>query len=121
LSKTQVSIIVYSIYLTCLGLSMALIPNVLFGLLGLPPTSEVWVRLFGFLALLLTVKGMNGALTNNVGAMQLDVFTRAGFAIFLTALIVMGLAAPILMIGGAVDFLAAVWTQVALVKDRHRS
>ncbi len=121
MSKTGVSIVAYSIYLGCGGVGMSLIPNVLLGLLGLPPTHEVWVRLFGFLALVLAVKGINGALLNLVPVMQLDVITRTCFSLFLTALIVLGLAPRILFIFAAIDFAAAVWTQVTLFAAKRRA
>ena len=76
MSKTGVSIVVYSIYLGSLGLGMALIPNVLFRLFNQPTTQEVWIGILGFLALLLSVKGIYGAILNIVPMMQLDVITR---------------------------------------------
>ncbi|MBW8875633.1 MAG: hypothetical protein JF614_11780 [Acidobacteria bacterium] len=121
MSKTGVSIVAYSIYLGSGGLGMALIPNVLLGLLGLPPTPEPWIRLFGFLALVLAAKGINGALLNLVPVMQFDVYTRICFSLFLTALIVLGLAPRIMFIFAAIDFAAAVWTQVTLVAAKRRA
>ena len=120
MSKTGVSIIAYSIYLGSGGVGMALIPNVLLGLLGLPPTHEVWVRLFGFLALVLAAKGINGALLNLVPVMQFDVYTRICFSLFLTVLIVLGLSPRIMFIFAAIDFAAAVWTQLTISAARRR-
>jgi hypothetical protein len=115
LSKTSISIIVYSIYLGTGGLGMALIPNTMLGLLGVPPTQEVWIRLFGFLALVLAVKGINGALLGLIPVMQLDVYTRTCFSVFLTVLIVIGLAPRILFLFAGIDFVAAVWTEVTIL------
>jgi lysylphosphatidylglycerol synthetase-like protein (DUF2156 family) len=114
MSRTAFSITVYSIYLATSGLCMALIPNVLLGLLDVPRTSEVWVRLFGFLALVLGVKGLQGARLELIPVMQLDVITRTCFSVFLTILIVLGLSPRILWIFAAIDFAAAVWTQVTI-------
>ena len=119
MSKTGISIVAYSIYLGCGGLGMALIPNVMLGLLGLPPTQEVWVRLFGFLALVLAAKGINGALLNLVPVMQFDVYTRTCFSLFLTVLILLGLAPRILFIFAAIDFAAAVWTLLSIRADKR--
>ncbi len=120
LSKTGFSIVVYSIYLGLSGLGMALIPNVLLGVFRLPPTHEVWVRLFGFLALVLAVKGINGALLDLISVMQLDVITRTFFSLFLTVLTILGLSPPILLIFAAIDFAAAVWTQVTIFAAKRK-
>jgi len=121
LSKTGVSIVFYSIYLGTAGLGMALVPNVLLGLLGVPPTHEVWVRLFGFLAFVLGMKGMNGALLDLVPVMQFDVITRVFFSIFLTVLILIGLSPRILFLFAAIDLAAAVWTQATIFAAKRKS
>lgn len=120
MSKTGISIFAYSIYLGSAGVAMALIPNMLIRMLGLPETQEVWVRLFGFLAFVLGVKGIHGAITNNVPAMQLDVVTRTAFSIFLTVLILLGVSPGILIIFAIIDFAAAVWTQVTIFAAKRR-
>jgi hypothetical protein len=120
MSKTSISIIAYSIYLGCGGLGMALIPNVMLGFFRLPPTTEVWIRLFGFLALVLAAKGINGALLNLVPVMQFDVYTRLCFSTFLTVLILLGISPPILFVFAVIDFAAAVWTQVTLSAAKRK-
>jgi hypothetical protein len=120
MSKTSVSIIVYSTYLGSAGAGAAFIPNTLLPILGLPTTNEVWVRLFGALALLLAAKGFNGALLNLLPSMQFDVYTRTCFAVFLAVLIIIGLSPPILIILAIIDIVAAVWTQLAIRADRRQ-
>jgi hypothetical protein len=117
--KTILSIVVYSIYLGTGGLGMAFIPNVMLHLLGLPPTNEVWVRLFGFLAIVLGAKGLNGAHLKLLPVMQFDVYTRVCFSLFLTTLIVLGLCPRIMFIFAAIDFAAAVWTYLSIRADKR--
>ncbi len=119
MSKTAISIMVYSIYLGTAGICMALIPNVLLHLLGHPTTNEVWVRLFGILAAVLGVKGIHGARNELLSTMQVDVVTRTVFSVFLTVLVVMGIARPILLLFAVIDFVAAIWTQTTIWKSRR--
>lgn len=117
MSKSSVSIIVYSTYLGTAGLGMALAPNFMLRTLGLPETDEPWIRLFGALAVVLGAKGYNGALLNLIPVMRFDIYTRACFSVFLTALILYGAAPRILFVFAAIDFAAAVWTVLSIRSD----
>jgi hypothetical protein len=122
LSPTSISLVVYSIYLGVSGAGMALIPNVLLGVLGLSPVAEtVWIRLFGSLAFVLAAKGTFGALRNLEAMMQFDVYTRIGFALFLTLLLVLGVAPRILSVFAVLDFAGAIWTEVTIRAARRRA
>ena len=114
MSRAARSIIAYSIYLGSLGLLMAVIPNLTISVIGLPASDEVWIRLFGVLALVLGIKGIYGGLNELRGMMRVDVFTRLGFSVYLAVLLVLGLAPPVLILIGVIDLAAAVWTLLAL-------
>ena len=43
------SLQVFGIYLLVLAVGLALVPNVLLALFGMPPTQEVWIRVLGLL------------------------------------------------------------------------
>lgn len=45
------SVFVYGIYLIVLGVTLILIPNTLLGILGIPPTTEVYIRILGAVVL----------------------------------------------------------------------
>ena len=53
MSKAARSIYVWGIYVTLTGLALIVIPNVVFGIIGLPSTNEVWIRVLGVMALIL--------------------------------------------------------------------
>jgi len=116
--KPAISLTVYAIYLGISGAGMALIPNVLLHVLGLPPTGEVWIRLYGALAFALAVKGYDGARRNSTPSMQFDVYTRTGVATFIVVLVIIGLAPPILLIFALIDYASAAWTQLTLRMER---
>jgi hypothetical protein len=116
-SHSAISILVYCVYLGMGGLIMALAPDRLTSLLHVRPSDGLWIRMAGCLAFVLAIKGAYGAVQELRGNMQLDVYTRAGFAVFLTVLVVVGTAQPPYLLFAAVDFAAAVWTQLALRAD----
>jgi hypothetical protein len=119
MSKARFSIVVYSVYLASGGAVMAFIPNVILSLVGHPTTEEPWVRLFGALACVLGSKGLNYSRQDNTAMFQFDVYTRSAFATFLLALVLMGMARPILLVWTVVDYGAALWTQLAIWADRR--
>ena len=121
MSRAARSMVVYAIYLALSGLGMSLIPNVFLHILGLPPTKEVWVRLFGALSFVLASKGYYAARRNIVAQLQFDVYTRTGFGTFLTILVVLGISPPVMEIFALIDILASVWTQLALNADRREA
>ncbi|MFY9622126.1 MAG: hypothetical protein WAM70_17900 [Pyrinomonadaceae bacterium] len=117
MSNTAVSIAVYATYLGGAGVGFMFIPNVLLQVLGLPPTNDVWIRLFGLLAVVLAAKGYWAARRNHVALMQFDVYTRTFAGIFITMLVVIGLAPRLMLILAGIDIVASIWTQVAIFAD----
>jgi hypothetical protein len=45
MSSSARSIYFFGIYIACLGALLIFLPNALLGLVNLPPTEEVWIRL----------------------------------------------------------------------------
>jgi hypothetical protein len=119
MSKAQVSITAYCIYLGSNGAVAAFKPSLVSQVLRVPPTREVWIRLFGSLAVVLAAKGFYAVRLNLIPTFQFDVYTRTAFAIFLTVLIIMGISPTPLLILAVIDIVCAVWTQLALVADRR--
>jgi len=117
MTKAGLSITAYCIYLGSNGVVAAFKPSLVSQVLRVPPTKEVWIRLFGFLALVLAAKGYYAVRLNLTPMFQLDVYTRAAFGTFLTVLIIMGVSPTFLLILAVVDIVGAVWTQLALVAD----
>jgi hypothetical protein len=120
MSKAGISLTVYAIYLASAGASIAFIPNVVLPILGLPMTDEVWVRLYGGLAIALAAKGYHGARLNSYTSMQFDVYTRTGFATFLSLLVIIGLCPPILIIFAIIDYAGSLWTQLAIWAEHKK-
>lgn len=114
LSPSATSIFIFGIYSIALGLTLLLFPNQLFSLVGLPPTDEVWIRVAGMLLFCLGIYyifvGRNGL----TGFIRCSVYTRASVIFFFIAFVLLGLAKPVVILLGAIDLAAAIWTALAL-------
>ena len=53
MSRSAQSIFFFGLYLFLLGILLVFLPNALLGLVDIPPTNEVWIRLAGMLLLIL--------------------------------------------------------------------
>jgi hypothetical protein len=116
-SRARISIIGYSIYLATAGAGIALVPNLILPIVGLPASDTVWARLAGCLAFVLALKGLQNSRYELVPTFQLDVYTRSFVATFLVVLVLLHIAAPIFLLLTAFDYGGALWTQLAIRSD----
>ncbi|MFZ0306234.1 MAG: hypothetical protein WAL75_26350 [Terracidiphilus sp.] len=119
MSKARVSIIVYGAYLATAGLVLALIPNVLMALVGLPDDRGFWVRIAGALAFVLGIKGIYNSTAENVAFFRFDSFTRTFAATFMVILVLSGIAPKIILVLAAIDYGGALWTVLAIQADKR--
>ena len=108
------SVAFFALYLSGMGVGFIFMPNTLLNLLGMPPTTEVWSRVVGLLALLLAYYYMQAARQNLKHFFAWTVHTRIAAFLCFTAFVLAKLAGPILILLGAVDLAAALWTWWAL-------
>jgi hypothetical protein len=118
MSKSAMSVFVFSIYLFVLGTVLIVIPNVLLSLFGLPETSEVWIRVVGMLVLILAFYYSQAARGGLTGFFRWTVYARSAVPVFFIAFVVLGLAPAMLILFGVVDAAGALWTAFALRADR---
>ncbi|MCI0542312.1 hypothetical protein L0Y69_00965 [bacterium] len=104
----QYSLLVFGIYLIVAGAGFLIAPNSALAILGLPPTTEDWIRIVGLLTGLL---GMYFILLRaHPDFARATIYARVIF--FLTiAILVATTTLPPLLIGlGVIDLLGAWWT-----------
>jgi hypothetical protein len=114
MSKSAISMFVFSLYLYVLGAILVLIPNVLLRLFLFPPTNEVWVRVAGMLVFILGFYYFQVARNELKKFFQWSVYARIAVPLFFIAFVIAGLAPPVLILFGVIDAAAAIWTQVSL-------
>ena len=114
MSQAALSLQVFSIYEIIAGIVLICCPNFLFGLLKIPKTDEIWVYFVGAFAII------TGFYNCNIACMEIEqmywpsMYTRAGFAVFIVALIVIKKAPKVLLLFALMDVIALVWTYSAM-------
>jgi hypothetical protein len=108
------SVLVHGIYLALSGASLIIVPNLLFGLLGIAPTTEVWARVVGVLTLILGFYFIQAARKEVTEFMRWTVYARLTFMSFCIIFVLLGFIGPVLLLFGLLDLLGAAWTALAL-------
>ncbi len=118
MSKRAKSIFVFAVYLILMGITLLVVPNVLLSVFAYPTTDEVWIRVVSMLLVMIAFYYIQAARNELIAFFWWTVYARSAVIIFFIAFVVLGLARPILILFGAVDLLAALWTAVALHSSR---
>src|SRR5260221_6304205 len=117
MSRAATSIRVFGIYLAVVGVALVVAPNLLLGLLGFPPTNEVWIRVAGVLVLILAYYFNQSVWHGTIDFWRWTTHVRFALIFFFAAFVLLRLAQPQLLLLGAADFLGAIWTTWALRAD----
>ena len=114
MSKSATSILVFGVYLVVIGLAFLLMPNTVLGLFSLAATSEPWIRVAAMLLLILAYYYLQTARNEDRTFFRFTVHARASVIVFFVAFVLLDIAPATLILIGVVDFLAALWTALAL-------
>lgn len=117
MSKSAFSLFVFSIYLFFLGALLVFSPNLLLSFFGIPETHEVWIRIVGMLLLIIGYLDFMASRYELAVFFRWSVIGRFLVPVFFTVFVALGFAPPILMLFGAIDAAAAIWTAVCLRSD----
>jgi hypothetical protein len=114
MSAAARSILVYSIYVLGLGATLLLIPNIPLSIVGLPPTTEVWIHVAGmtviFLGIIYLLAARNESRTTFVASVPIRFSVPVFFAVFAAT----GLTAWNILLLTPLDLVFAAWTWYAL-------
>ncbi len=114
MSNPAKSVFAHGIYLALSGLTLITAPNLLFGLLSIPATSEVWIRVVGVLTLILGFYFIQAARKEVTEFIRWTVYARLTFMSFCFIFVLLGFIGPVLLLFGVLDLLGAIWTGLAL-------
>ena len=114
MSQAARSVFVHGLYLALSGLTLIAVPNLLFGLLGISLTTEVWARLVGVLTLILGFYFIQAARKEVLEFMRWTVYARLTFMSFCVLFVLLNFIGPVLLLFGLLDLLGAIWTALAL-------
>jgi hypothetical protein len=117
MSKSAFSAKVFAVYLFFAGALLAIAPNILLSMLQIPPTSEVWIRVLGVVAVMIGVYAWVAASHEFMPFLVASVYTRCVVFVAVTAFVALGLASPMVMLLGVADLAGGIWTHLALRAD----
>jgi len=117
MSKSAFSAKVFAIYLFILGPVLIFVPNFLLNVFGIPPSTDVWIRVVGLLVFMLGVYVWVAAKHDNRPFLQASVYTRIVVFLTLSAFAFLGPASPMLALFGVIDLCGGIWTYFALKAD----
>ena len=100
--------------LVVLALGLMLAPNTLLPLFWMPRTSEVWIRVAGLVVLNEGVCYWFAAKSDAVPFFRASFYLRCLAPLVFGAFVLAGLARPMLVGFGLVDFVAGIWTILTL-------
>ena len=116
----KLSVVIFGAYLIGLGAILTLAPNVLLAIFRIPETNEFWIRILGALLVVIGYYYVEGGRHGSLWLMRASVPGRLGVAAVLGALVVGGVAPPVMALFAAVDVAGATWTAVALRRPAIR-
>lgn len=117
MSRAAVSVLCFGIYLLLGGTVLILWPEAFCRATGLAPPGEPWARLTGMFFWILAYYCLRAAFEEERRFMIWSLRTRPTTILFLAAFVAAGVARPVLLVFGAVDVAATLWTALALRKD----
>lgn len=105
-------------YLIVLGAVLMVAPNILLGLFGIAPVTDVWIRVVGMLVGFLGVYYLLAAAAGLTSFLAWTVPVRLSVFLFFGAFVLLQLAPPVLLAFAVVDAVGAIWTWLALRRSR---
>ena len=110
MSKAAKCLLVFGIYLIVIGLGFLVMPNLALRLFGFSETSEPWIRVMAMLLLFSAYYYIFASRNEITEFIRITVYVRASVILFFAVFVLLDLAQPMLLLFGAVDLLAAIWT-----------
>jgi len=117
MSKAAFTVGAFGYYLLALGTVLVAVPNILLTLFLMPEAQEVWIRVVGLLVFNIGVYYVYAAKCEATAFFRASVFTRTLVVVGFAGFAALGLAKPMLVVFGAVDFIGGLWTWRALKSD----
>lgn len=121
MNRAARSIFVFGIYIVVLGLLLATRPALVIGPFGFPVPQEPWIRVLGVVVFVLGCYYVQAARQDVTAFFRFTLWGRGAILAGFTLLVLAGLAAPALIVFGAIDVAGAAWTALALRSAGPRS
>jgi hypothetical protein len=117
MTKAARSILVFGLYLIATGLVLIAVPDLLLAVIGLPPTTEPWIRVLGVPVGVIGAFYVAAARAGVVAFFRWTLWGRAIVLVAFISLVLLRLIPPVLILFGIVDAAGAAWTGAALRQE----
>ena len=121
MSRSALSLFVFSIYLYIMGFVLVVTPDTLVRIFKFPDADGLWIRVVGMLVIILGFYYSHVARAEIRPFFVWTVIARSAVLLFFIAFVIAGLAPPALILFGIIDFAAAMWTLFAIRSDAASS
>jgi hypothetical protein len=112
------SVYYFGFYLYAVGITLMAAPNILLTILQLPTTSEVWIRVAGVLAFCIGYYYHKAGASNIVTFFKHTIASRIFVCIAFITFVLLKFVSPLLIGFGLIDLAGAIWTWLALKKEK---
>jgi hypothetical protein len=119
MTRSAISILVFGIYLSIVGLILIVGPNLLLTSIKLPLTNDPWIRLMGMLLFVLAFFYIQSARYGFKPFFTWTLYTRFGAVLILLPLVLLGFLEPIVLVFWLGDLAGAIWTLVTLLQEKQ--
>lgn len=117
MTKSSLSILVFAVYLASLSVAFIFFPNPFITLFGFEETTEIWIRILGFILGVLAFYFSMAIVDNALYFYRWSVYTRLSTLPVFFVFVVLGMAPPVLILFGIIDAVCALWTAWALKNE----
>ncbi len=108
------SLYFFGFYLLATGVMLAVSPNTLLSLFGIPEATEVWIRVLGIVVFNLGLGYVVMAPANNRLFLSFSIYARSFVFVMFSVFVMLGMAPWQLILFGVIDLAGALWTYVGL-------
>ncbi|MEZ5009755.1 MAG: hypothetical protein R2728_01000 [Chitinophagales bacterium] len=117
MSRSAKTIFFFGVYVFLTGIAILISPNFIFKTFGLPLTDEVYPYCMSILMIVVGFYYMFTGKTESIGFFKASVFGRTFGFLALTAVVLVKLGPPIILLFGLLDLLGAIITGIELKKE----
>jgi hypothetical protein len=114
--KKSLSLSVQAVYALITALQLIFVPNMLLGMFGFEPTSEVWIKILGVVLIAFVLVYYGVIQYGNTDLIRITIYSRLVIVVGLVLLVATGQAATPLILFAGIDLATAIWTWFELKK-----
>ena len=115
MNPSELSVLVFGIYLVGVAAGFLFMPNAILPMFKLPKTNEPWIRVMAVVISVLAYYYIVAALNDLTPLFWATVYGRIGVFVCFLGLVIAKKAKPPLIIFGVIDAIGGLWTLLTLL------